>query len=215
MLLGLEIIVSENAEAVLGVVRTVAEQVQAKVLVSDDLDTYKRVADTLGLDHQICRSHVKRNVDALAEELGEQLKTKEPIPAGVNSSPEQLEKDLEQLEELVRARPPDAEERLEQFYARYQQAQQPKAGERHTVWFRMRMLITRLWERWHRLTLDQRRGDLDGTNNSAERMIGWWIKQRYRTMRGYKRTESVLNVVTLTAHLGVRSGNYDMTALYA
>ena len=110
---------------------------------------------------------------------------------------------------------PDAEERLEQFYARYQQAQQPKAGERHTVWFRMRMLITRLWERWHRLTLDQRRGDLDGTNNSAERMIGWWIKERYRTMRGYKRTESVLNVVTLTAHLGVRSGNYDMTALYA
>jgi transposase-like protein len=214
-LLGLEIIVSENTEAVLEVVRAVAEQVQAKVLVSDDLDTYKRVADTLGLDHQICRSHVKRNVDALAEELREQLKASEPLPVGVVSSPEQCGRDLEQLQELVRARPADAEARLEQWYARYQQAPQPKVGQRHTVWFRMRMLITRLWERWRRLTLDQRRNDLDGTNNSAERMIGWWIKERYRTMRGYKRTESVRNVATLTAHLAVGPGSANMTALYA
>jgi hypothetical protein len=41
----------------------------AEWLVSDDLDTYKRVADELGLAHQICRSHVRRNVEALAEEL--------------------------------------------------------------------------------------------------------------------------------------------------
>ena len=44
-LLALEIRVPENTREVLGVVRTVAEQVQAEVLVSDDLDTYKRVAD--------------------------------------------------------------------------------------------------------------------------------------------------------------------------
>jgi len=214
-LLGLEIIVSENAEEVLSVVRAVAEQVQAEVLVSDDLDTYKRVADDLDLEHQICRSHVKRNVDALAEELREQLKAKEALPAGVDSSPERLAQDLEQLQQLVRERPSDAEARLEQLYGRYQRAPQPKAGKRHTVWFRMRMLITRLWERWPRLTLDQRRPDLDGTNNSSERTIGWQIKERYRTMRGYKRNESVLNVVTLTAHLAGRSGSGDMTPLYA
>jgi transposase-like protein len=214
-LLGLELIVSENAAEVLSVVRAVAEQVQAEVLVSDDLDTYKRVADDLDLEHQICRSHVKRNVDALAEEFREQLRAKERLPVGVDSSPERLAQDLEQLQELVRARPSDAETRLEQLYARYQQAPQPKAGERHTVWFRMRMLITRLWERWHRLTLDQRRTDLDGTNNSSERLIGWQIKERYRSMRGYKRNESILNVVTLTAHLAGRSGNGDMAPLYA
>ncbi len=213
-LLGLEIIVSENAEEVLSVVRAVAEQVQAEVLVSDDLDTYKRVADDLDLQHQICRSHVKRNVDALAEELRAQLKAKEPLPAGVDSSPERLVQDLEQLQELVRARPSDAEARLAQLYGRYQRAPQPKAGQRHTVWFRMRMLITRLWERWLRLTLDQRRTDLDGTHNSAERKLGWQIKERYPTMRGYKPNASVLNVVTLTAHLAGRSGSGDMTPLY-
>ena len=79
----------------------------------------------------------------------------------------------------------------------------------------MRMLIPRLWDRWARLTLDQRRDDLDGTNNSSERMIGWWLKERYRTMRGYKREESIKNVVTLTARMGVRSGRYDMSELYA
>lgn len=214
-LLGLEIIVSENTAAVEGVVRAVAEQVQAEVLVSDDLDVYKGVADKLALEHQICRSHVKRNVDALAEELREQVGAREPMPERVDSSPERLVQDLAFVQELVRARPANGEELLEQLYDRYKATPQPHVGQRHTVWFRMRMLITRLWDRWRRLTLDQRRGDLDGTNNSSERCIGWWIKERYRTMRGYKRNESILNVVTLTARMGVHSGHYDMGTLYA
>jgi len=43
---------------------------------------------------------------------------------------------------------------------------------------------------------------LDGTNNATERAIGWWIKERYRTMRGYKRTQSALNVSRLIAYSG-------------
>jgi transposase-like protein len=214
-LLGLEIIVSESSEAVLEVVRAVAEQVAAEVLVSDDLDTYKGVADELGLEHQICRSHVKRNVDDLAQDLCKQLEAHEPLPEGVDSSPERLLADLEGVRQLVRARPADGEERLAELYARYQAVPPPKAGQRHTVWWRFRMLITRLWERWPRLTLDQRRGDLDGTNNSAERCIGWWLKEHYRVMRGYKRTESIRNVFTLTALMGAHSGHYDMGTLYA
>jgi hypothetical protein len=35
--------------------------------------------------------------------------------------------------------------------------------------------------------------NLDGTNNHCERSIGWWIKERYRSMRGYKREQSSLN----------------------
>jgi len=201
-LLGLEIIVSESAEEVLDVVRDVAEKVGAEVMVSDDLD------------HQICRNHVKRNVDELADALREQLQRGEPLPEGLESSPDRLREDLEHLQQLVRERPADGCEQLEKLYHRYKQVPQPPKGQRHTVWYRLRMLITRLWDRWRRLTLDQRRDDLDGTNNSAERMIGWWCKERYRTMRGYKRTESIKNVVTLTARMGVRSGAYDMAELY-
>jgi hypothetical protein len=79
----------------------------------------------------------------------------------------------------------------------------------------MRPLITQLWDRWGRLTLDQRRADLDGTNSASERLIGWYIKERCRTMRGHIRTRSIRQVVTLTARIGVRSGRYDMTELHS
>jgi hypothetical protein len=144
----------------------------------------------------------------------EEVKRKGALPQRVASSPERLGRDLERLQEMVRARPEGALEQLETMYDRYKAAPAPKKGQRHTVWYRTRMLVTRLWDRWPNLTLDQRRDDLDGTNNRCERVIGWWIKERYRTMRGYKRPESIHNVVTLTARLGVRSGRYDMTELY-
>ncbi len=213
-LLGLDIIVSENSEEVLEIIRDVVGEVGAEVIVTDDHGAYPKVADELGLEHQICRSHVKRNVAKIKESIREQLKKKEPVPEGVKSSPERLQKDLECVQDLVRKRPKNAPERLKELYHRYQDAPVPQTGHRHTVWYRMRMLVTRLWDRWSRLTLDQRRDDLDGTNNSSERLIGWWIKERYRTMRGYKRTKSIKNVVTLTARMGVRSGRYDMTELY-
>jgi transposase-like protein len=214
-LVGLEIVVSENADEVREIVEQAAEQVDAEVLVSDDLDVYKNVADEAGLDHQICRGHVRRNVDDWAESVIEQLKKNEPLPQGVESSTERLLEDVQTIQQLVRKRPHDAPDSLEQMYYRYMAAPVPKKGQRHTVWYRMRMRITRLWENWDRLTLDQHRDDLDGTNNSSERLIGWWIKERYRMMRGYKRTESIRNVVTLTARMGVRSGRYDMSELYA
>ena len=213
-LLGLDIIVGENSEEILDVIKDVAEEVDADVIVSDDHGAYKEAAIELGLEQQICRSHVKRNVDDLAESISQQMKKKEPMPEGVKSSPEALQEDLESLQQLVRQRPKDGIEQLEALYHRYKAAPTPKKGQRHTVWYRTRMLATRLLERWPSLTLDQRRGDLDGTNNTCERVIGWWIKERYRTMRGYKRPRSIRNVVTLTARMGVRSGRYDMSELY-
>jgi transposase-like protein len=214
-LLRLEIVVSENSEEVLAIVQEVMEEVEAEVVVSDDLDVYKQVADELNLAHQICRGHVKRNVDELTESIEKQLQRREPLPEGVVSSPERLQEDLETLRHLVRTRPEDAPDQLQSLYHRYKAAPVPKKGERHTAWYRTRTLVTRLWDRWHRLTVDQCREDLDGTNNSTERLIGWWIKERYRTMRGYKRTESIHNVATLTARMGVRSGRYDLAELYA
>jgi hypothetical protein len=140
---------------------------------------------------------------------------KEPVPEGVASNPDILVMDLALLQWLIRQRSEDAAQILRQLYHRYQAAPQPPPGNKQDVWYRMRMLVTRLWNRWQRLTLDQRRADLDGTNNASERVIGWWIKERYRTMRGYKRAESVRNIVTLTARMGARAGHFDMAELFA
>ena len=111
-LLGLDIVVSENNEEVRKVVEQVAEQVEAEVLVSDDLDVYKGVADELGLDQQVCRSHVKRNVDDWAESVIAQLKKNEPLPEGVDSSTECLQEDVQTIQHMVRERPPDASDSL-------------------------------------------------------------------------------------------------------
>ena len=214
-LLGLEIVVSESQEEIIAVIREVATDVEAEVLVSDAHGAYTGVADDLGLDQQLCRRHVKENVETVAEELEQQLAANEPPPTESDLTPEQLQIDLQQLRTLVWHRPEDGEEQLAALYDRYKGVPKPPVGVRHSVWYRMRMLITRLWEWWRKFTLDQRRADVPGTNNACERLIGWWIKERYRTMRGYKRAASIKNVVTLTARMGVRSGHYDMTELYA
>jgi transposase-like protein len=214
-LLGLDIITSENHEEVRQVIQEVADAVDPEVLVTDEHGAYTEVADELGLERQICRSHVKRNVDDSADSLNQHLAHPEPLPAGVELTPEQVQVDLDELQRLVRERPPDGEEQLAQMYDRYKDVPKPENRQRHSIWYRMRMAVTRLWLHWRDLTLDQRRDDLDGTNNACERLIGWWIKERYRTMRGYKRTESIRNVVTLTAQIGACPGYYDLASLVA
>ena len=215
-LLGLDIISSENEEEVVQLVREIAQEVAAEVVVSDGAEVYRKVTDRLDLKHQICIRHAKVNLDRLADALRDQL-DQEGLPSaeGGDASPERVRKHLEQLQHLIRERPVDGDQQLEQLYHCYATVRQPKPGQRHSVLYRLRMLITRLWERWSRLTLDKHRDDLDGTNNASERMIGWWCKERYRSMRGYKRPESIKNVVTLTARMGRRSGHYDMTEPYA
>jgi len=53
----------------------IAEAVGAEILVTDDADAFKTVADELGLDHQVCKSHVKRNTEALIESLQSAVET--------------------------------------------------------------------------------------------------------------------------------------------
>ena len=51
----------------------------------------------------------------------------------------------------------------------------------------------------------------------SERAIGWWLKERYRTMRGYKRPESAVNVSRLLAWCGnhLNCGGADLSLLFA
>jgi len=57
---------------------------------------------------------------------------------------------------------------------------------------------------------------LDGTNNADERAIGWWVKERYRTMRDYKREQSVLKVSRLITFCGNHlADGLDLAAIIA
>ena len=83
---------------------------EAEVIVIDDADAFKQVADELGLNHQVCKKHVERNTEALIESLKPQVKEdKDGSLEAIKVSPEQAIADLDRLGELVRERKPEDE----------------------------------------------------------------------------------------------------------
>ncbi len=219
--LSVEILEDETTESLLAWLKEVADLVGAEVVVTDDADGLKTVADDLDLAHQICRAHVTKNTLRLVGELGTQaMEAPHPPPPGVNKGVEEFLADLEEVQRLIESHPHDGQARMKALHLAYCQAPPPGEGEKATMWYRMRLLTLDRWENWPRLTLYQRwRGPqgerIDGTNNGAERAIGWWVKERYRSMRGYKRRESVLNVSTLLGWLGAQTADYDLAELVA
>ena len=154
----------------------------------------------------------------------------------IGVKPEQAVADCEELlprgvgghgtARLVREREPglEAEELLEAIHRRYIAASPPKRnGEEKvdmTLAYRLRLFSLDRWNLWPRLTFyrgwqDEDGERLDGTNNATERAIGWWVKERYRTMRGYKREQSVRNVSRLIAWAGsqLNTGGANLAAV--
>ena len=117
--------------------------------------------------------------------------------AAIGVSPEQAAADLTRLGELVKSRQREQAAELEALHRRYLEAAPPQEGEHQSLAYRLRLLFLDRWNLWHRLTRYRtwkgpKEETLDGTNNACERAIGWWIKERYRTMRGYKVPENAV-----------------------
>jgi transposase-like protein len=214
--LDFNILADEKAATVQAWVRGLCASLQVEVLVTDDADALKTVADELGLDQQICRAHVNRNVHEQIASLGTKaLEHPEAVPAKSGLSVPQLLDDLQQLEEVIKGLPHDGQQQVDQLVARYQSAPPPQPGQRASMWYRMRMLALDWSENLSRLTRFQSwRGahaeTLDGTNNVTERIIGQYVKERYRSMRGYKRTESIKHVSSLIGWIGMQPAGYDL-----
>ena len=188
----------------------VAESVGARVLITDDADAFKPVADGLVRLHQVCKRHVLDNTEALIENLTPSVaQDLDGSLALIGLSGPEAVADLQQLDTLIRSRQPEDVTELERLFYRYAQVDAPRPGEHASLAYRMRLLFLDRWNLWPRLTRYRTwRGPqgetINGTNNCAERAIGWGIKERYRTMRGYKQTQSAVNVSRLLAW----SGNY-------
>ncbi|PWH19228.1 MAG: hypothetical protein DDG59_03520 [Anaerolineae bacterium] len=78
----------------------------AEVLVTDDADAFKHVADELGLRHRMCKKHVLTNTQALVQELLPLLaRDTEGSLRALGISPDQAQTDLRTLLKLVEERP--------------------------------------------------------------------------------------------------------------
>jgi hypothetical protein len=208
VVLTVDALTGEDAAVLTAWLAPIAAAVGARLLVTDDADAFKAVAEDLGLDQQVCKSHVKRNTEALIETLTATLQQgPDASLSAIGLTAEQAVAALEQLRELIGRRCPADITILERLHDRYARAAAPRPGERATVAYRLRLLFLDRWSLWPQLTRYRSwRGPhgetVDGTNNNSERGIGWWIKERYRTMRGYKRPRSAVNVSRLLAWAG-------------
>jgi transposase-like protein len=199
----------EDAQTLSEWLEPIVETVQARVLVTDDADALKTAADENGMDHQVCKSHVGRNTDTLIEQMLLNLSNgADRSLEQIGVSVDQAAADLQRLKELIHLRQPEARDELENMYQRYREAKPSSKGKPASLAYRLRNLFLDRWNLWPRLTFYRHWKDatgrerLDGTNNATERAIGWWVKERYRTMRGYKRVQSALNVSRLIAYSG-------------
>jgi transposase-like protein len=214
---------AEDAETLKEWLEPIAEQVGAELLVSDDADAFKTVANELGLVHQVCKSHVKRNTETFIDNVEPKVESDEDGSlAALGVTPQQALKDLRQLGELILSRQPEEESKLEEMHHRYTGAAPPRQGEKATAAYRLRLMFLDRWNLWRPLTRYRTwQGPMgetvDGTNNGCERAIGWWVKERYRTMRGYKRPKSAVNVSRLLAWCGnhLERGGADLALLVA
>lgn len=209
MVLSIDELAGEDAEQLQAWLEPILDAVDADVVVSDDADAFKQVSDKTGRSQQVCKSHVGRNTDALVEELSALLGAGQDHSLDtIGISAEQAVSDLATLKEMIHTRRPEEQSRLEEIYLRYAQARKPGRGKKYDVAYRMRNLFMDRWNLWPRLTFYRTWKDedgneiLEGTNNHCERAIGWWIKERYRSMRGYKQVSSALGVSRLIAFAG-------------
>jgi transposase-like protein len=209
LVLSIDELAGEDAEQLKAWLAPILAAVDADVLVSDDADAFKQVSDETGRSQQVCKSHVGGNTDVLVAELAALVGTgQDPSLAAIGISPEQALADLAALQEMIHTRRPADQSRLEEIYLRYAGARKPGKGQKYDVAYRMRNLFMDRWNLWPRLTFYRTWQDedgheiLDGTNNHCERAIGWWIKERYRSMRGYKQEQSALGISRLIALAG-------------
>jgi hypothetical protein len=191
-----------------------AAAIGAALVVTDDADGFKTAADDSGVDQHVCKAHVRRNTEAWVTGMAPGLAADaDGSLAALGLTPAQALADGQELLRLIAERQPTVEAKatLETISRRYLGAPAPRKGETASLAYRLRLFSLDRWQLWGRLTRyrswEGPQGEtLDGTNNACERARGalWagWVNERYRTMRGYKREASVLNVSRLIAAMG-------------
>jgi hypothetical protein len=134
---------AEDSKTLKAWIEPIARSVDAQVLVTDDADGFKTVADEVGMQHQVCKAHVLRNTTTLTLRY-------QPLVArdadgslqAIGVSPEQAAADLGRLGELVKSRQREQATELETMHRRYLEAAPPQEGEHQSLAYRLRLLLT-------------------------------------------------------------------------
>ena len=128
------------------------------VIVTDDLATYRWVAEKLDLGHQVYQFHVRRWVAKTLKQLRETV-------------PKDWQWILDEIEQLIECLPPEGDKRL---YALWKQLaiRRSGCGKPLTTLEQLRSLLLRLSQHWQSYCTFQGEPEVPWTNNTTERAIG-------------------------------------------
>ncbi len=147
------------------------QRLGVSVIVSDDLITFHKVAEKLGLEHQVCQFHVRRWVGRALYQLRETV-------------PKDYLWILDEIKALLTELPPEGSRRLFELWKQIPEKHGPPTKS-HSALTQLRELLIRLSESWPRYRIFDWQKDVPWTNNVTEQAIGR-LKMRSRTVRGYK-----------------------------
>jgi transposase-like protein/DNA-directed RNA polymerase subunit RPC12/RpoP len=176
-----------DVQAVVDWLKPIVTELGIEVIVTDDLKEYGRVAEQLGVQHQVCHFHVLRWVRKTLKELHSQ----------VGAEWQTL---IQRVQTLVRDLPAAGTTELFAMYQQLPAVSKPRSV-RASPLHRLRQLVLRLCTHWERYTLYQHADDIPATNNRTEQAIGRW-RTRSRSVRGFKSAAGLQSAFWLCASSG-------------
>lgn len=172
-----------NPQAVRRWLEPLVKRLGVSVIVTDDLASFRKVAEKLDLEQQICQFHVRRWVGGALREL------RKTVP-----------KDwlwvLDEIKDLLDELPPEGSKRLFELWKLIPERRVGQTGARSPL-EQLRHLLIRLSEHWHSYRVFDWQSDVPWTNNGTEQTIGR-MKMRSRTVRGYKSWQGMQAALMLT-----------------
>ena len=160
-----------NPRAVRRFLEPIVKSLDVGVIVTDDLSSYRIVAEKLDLEHQVCQFHVRRWVGKALRQLRETV-------------PKEWLWVLDEIKNLIEELPPEGSRRLFELWKQIPERSTLPSGSLSPLG-QLRNLLIRLSEHWPSYRVFTWQKDVPWTNNITEQAIGR-MKMRSRTVRGYK-----------------------------
>jgi len=123
-----------NPQAVRRFLEPLVQRLGVSVIVTDDLFSFRIVAEKLGLEHQVCQFHVRRWVGRTLHELRETV-------------PKEWLWILGEIKSLLTDLPLEGSRRLFELWKQIPERENKRHGE-HTPLSQLRHLLLRLSEHW-------------------------------------------------------------------
>lgn len=170
--------IDEKEKKQVGVwLKALKQQHNIGAIVTDDLATYKEIAQELELGHQICQFHVRRWVGQALRKLEEEL-------------PQEWLHTLSTIQQMVDELPVQGSKVLYELWKELP-GRTSAPDEKRTPLEKLRDLVLRLSRDWERYIEFYSDPGIPWTNNRTEQIIGR-LKSRAKRVRGYKSMQGQL-----------------------